>query len=80
MKTLDRNRGKYDRMDREGLTNEIAALRELHAEVVEERYAVLWGTTGLHRNTAFIAARYEAELGEIQKCIDYAAGRLETMD
>ena len=80
MITLDKNRDKYDRMDKAGLINEIAALHDLQVEVAEERYAILWGTTGLHRNTTYIAVRYDAELSEIQKCIAYANNRLENMD
>ena len=75
MKRLENEKKKYDSMSKEELSNELGELKALLEDVIEERQAVLWGTTGLHRQTSHIAARYEEELKELNKCIGYIAGK-----
>ena len=76
MKKLVNEKKKYDNMNIEKLSIELNELKSLYEEVIEERQAVLWGTTGLHRQTAHLAARYEEELKELKKCIDYITGKI----
>ena len=76
MKRLVNEKKIYDNMDMEELGNELNELKSLFEDIVEERQAVLWGTTGLHRQTSHISARYEEELNELNKCIEYVGGKI----
>ena len=76
MKRFVNEKKEYDSMSIEKLGNELNELKALLEEVIEERQAVLWDTTGLHRQTSHIAARYEEEMKELNKCIDYIAGKV----
>ena len=67
---------KYDQMNDEELKNELKRLNELQDEVFEEREMVLYGTTGLHRTVGHLVKKYEKELDEILKSIEYINSRM----
>ena len=74
---FDKIKNTFDEMSAEALNLKLIELSELHQEITEERWWILEGTSGLHRSTAHIVAKYEKELGELDKCIDYIQRKLQ---